>query len=172
MVVKAEVECYSAEAKALDEDGLELVRSLFPNAHKSGDYLHDAEGFVDVDDLQEVVNKTGLRVQLKPFAGNVFMRQKDGVDKRLRVLEGELKLVRQQLAIDGTIVQVHVPNFSLLSFNQVEVQEDCCTDHLQLRLDQGWRIIAVCPPLDERRPTYILGRYHDEAAAKVSGGCR
>jgi hypothetical protein len=83
------------------------------------------------------------------------------------------QLIRKQLVEDGVLVQVHVPNLSLLSFNQVDLLEDCCTDDLQKKLDEGWRILAVCPPLSERRPTYIVGRYvPDDAAGKITGGCR
>lgn len=47
---------------------------------------------------------------------------------------------------------------SLFTVDQVRVCEDYCTDSLQAELDVGWRIIAVCPPNDCRRPTYVLGR--------------
>jgi hypothetical protein len=46
----------------------------------------------------------------------------------------------------------------LLSVNDTLLCEDCCTNELQARLDEGWRIIAVCPQ-EARRPDYILGRY-------------
>lgn len=35
--------------------------------------------------------------------------------------------------------------------------EDYCTDALQERLSEGWRIIAVCPQ-EQRRPDYVLGK--------------
>lgn len=55
-------------------------------------------------------------------------------------------------------VHVHVPNIGLLMINEVRVIEDSCTDILQDWLNQGWRIIAVCPPNGTRRPDYVLGR--------------
>jgi hypothetical protein len=58
----------------------------------------------------------------------------------------------------GTTVQVHIPNLGLLSMDEVDWMENACTQELQRRLDAGWRILAVCPPNMERRPTYILGR--------------
>lgn len=55
-------------------------------------------------------------------------------------------------------VQVSIPNVGLLSIRAVKVCEDYCTDRLQQELDNGWNIIAVCPPNAARRPDYVLGR--------------
>ena len=55
-------------------------------------------------------------------------------------------------------VNVHVPNLGLLMVNEVTWLENCCTEVLQEYLDKGWRILAVCPQPDQRRPDYILGR--------------
>lgn len=56
-----------------------------------------------------------------------------------------------------TLAQVHLPGNELLKIREVMVKEDCCTDVLQDRLKEGWKIIAVCPQ-PSRRPDYILGR--------------
>ncbi|GBG55172.1 hypothetical protein SPFL3102_03566 [Sporomusaceae bacterium FL31] len=53
---------------------------------------------------------------------------------------------------------VHVPGFGLLAINEVTWEEDCCTERLQSKIDQGWRILAICPQPDQRRPDYVLGR--------------
>jgi len=59
------------------------------------------------------------------------------------------------------VVHVHLPNLGLLSMNEVVLLEDACTDELQRTLDDGYRIICVCPPAGTRRPDYILGRAKD-----------
>lgn len=59
-------------------------------------------------------------------------------------------------------VHVHIPNVGLLFMNEVTWKENCCTEELQRALDDGWRIIAVCPPNSQRRPDYILGRSKGE----------
>lgn len=56
------------------------------------------------------------------------------------------------------IVHIHLPNYALSAFTKVILLEDCCTDILQTHLDEGWRIIAICPPLNKRRPDYILAK--------------
>jgi hypothetical protein len=173
MIVRVELESYGKAAKELDDDGLELLKTCFPEAHRSGDYLYGVEGLVDFDQLSEIMNSTGLEAKIKPFKGNAFFSKKNGFEERLRSLEGDFRSIRKQLVEDGTMVQVHVPNLSLLSFNEVDVLENYCTNNLQKKLDEGWRIIAVCPPLDERRPTYIVGRYvPDATTTKIANNCK
>jgi len=55
-------------------------------------------------------------------------------------------------------VNVHVPGLGLLLLNELEVVEDACTDKVNSMLEDGWRIVAVCPQPDQRRPDYVLGR--------------
>ena len=62
------------------------------------------------------------------------------------------------------IVNVTIPNAGLFSVQHVRVLKDECTDRLQSYLDKGWRIVAVCPPNDTRRPTYVIGHMDKEPA--------
>jgi hypothetical protein len=55
-------------------------------------------------------------------------------------------------------VQITIPDLGLLYIDEVTHMDDACTDTLQDKLDDGWRILAVCPPNAQRRPDYILGR--------------
>jgi hypothetical protein len=57
-----------------------------------------------------------------------------------------------------THVHVHIPNFGLLQMREVINLDDACTYELQRHLDDGWHILAICPPNATRRPDYILGR--------------
>lgn len=52
----------------------------------------------------------------------------------------------------------HQPNSALFSVVETMLLENSCTDALQEQLANGWRIIAVQPQPDQRRPDYILGR--------------
>jgi hypothetical protein len=63
-----------------------------------------------------------------------------------------------------SVYNISVANIGLMQVERVRVEEDCCTDKLQGFLDDGWRLIAVCPPNDARRPSYILG--HSNRSAK------
>lgn len=65
-----------------------------------------------------------------------------------------------QQAASGNVTNIHIaiPNIGLLMIDEVDYEEDCCTERLQTLLNDGWRILAVCPPNGDRRPTYIIGR--------------
>lgn len=53
--------------------------------------------------------------------------------------------------------QQEQPGPNLLNVNETLLMEDACTNALQENLDNGWRILAVCPQ-PQRRPDYVLGR--------------
>lgn len=65
----------------------------------------------------------------------------------------------RKVAIDKAVnIQVAIPNLLLFAVDEVTWLEDACTEDLQKHLDDGWRILAVCPAENSRRPTYIIGR--------------
>lgn len=68
--------------------------------------------------------------------------------------------MKQQLDLSfNDKCNVHIAGGLLVTFNQTQLMNDCCTDALQEQLVAGWRIIACCVQPDQRRPDYILGRY-------------
>ena len=82
------------------------------------------------------------------------------------------------LAVDGRVlgadkynaqVNTHLTGNTLSSYNSLRLLEDCCTDHLQEALDNGWRIVACCPQ-EARRPDYILGRYDPHHNPEIKNG--
>jgi hypothetical protein len=82
-------------------------------------------------------------------------------------LEGKISKVNQVVdkVKDNTFnnkVNVHVGGGLITTYNEVLLREDLCTDVLQLDLNNGWRVIAVCIQPDQRRPDYILGRYNPD----------
>lgn len=66
-------------------------------------------------------------------------------------------------------VEVHMPGQALATYNETMLLQDSCTDALQNEIDSGWRIIAVCPQPDQRRPDYILGRYNPSRDIREMG---
>lgn len=55
-------------------------------------------------------------------------------------------------------ISIHLPSPELSFFNKVDFEEDCCTDRLQGKIDEGWRIIACIPRPGQRRPDYVIGK--------------
>jgi hypothetical protein len=117
-----------------------------------------SEHIVDMDLAYNLLAEIGAGVKLKPFKNNLLL----AVNDRFKDLERKLLLVDAKIQHNGQLMQVHVPNAKLIEFNEVDYHEDMCTDQLQQLLNEGWRIIAVCPPLEARRPTYIVGRHNEE----------
>ena len=69
-------------------------------------------------------------------------------------------------------VQVHMPGQALSTYNEVLLLEDHCSDALQGKLNDGWRIIAACPQPDQCRPDYILGRFNPEFDAREGASAK
>ena len=60
-------------------------------------------------------------------------------------------------AVNHSTTVISVANHNLFEVTKVTWMENTCTEELQRMLDAGWRILAVCPSNDARRPDHILG---------------
>lgn len=96
------------------------------------------------------LTELGIKLTVLPLVGMMTVKMQDR--------EKWDHSVRPQDIADGKAVQIAVPDMALMKIDEVEVIEDCCTRELQSMLDDGWRILAICPPNAQRRPDYILGR--------------
>lgn len=57
-------------------------------------------------------------------------------------------------------LEIHQPNMPLFTYNDFTYITDCCTELLMSGyIEKGYRVVAVCPQPDQRRPDYVLGRY-------------
>lgn len=136
------------EAPKLDDAG------AVHNTWEIGQQLDNL--MVDLVDQGPLLLALGFEFTVKAFKSSAFVQMRADLSR----LEKQYKLIREKIydPESNTIVQVHVPNGFLHTVNEVQVVEDSCTDTLQGELDRGWRILAVCPSIDQRRPDYILGR--------------
>lgn len=76
----------------------------------------------------------------------------------------EAVLKDAQLGFRPVNIDITVPGgVALTSIRRVTWLENSCTDVLQTYLSEGWRLIAVCPANDTRRPTYVVGHENPEA---------
>lgn len=92
----------------------------------------------------------GIKLSLESVDGTMLTKMSHRADKYGSITPMEMR--------SGQVVQIAVPDIGIMAINEVDWLEDACTQDLQARLDEGWRILAVCPPNAQRRPDYILGR--------------
>lgn len=119
----------------------EIFGSLLPTAeHLELEYMWPETAVVDMETEGRYLSDLGVEFNVKKFKGTL----------PLQAILPDRK--------EPVTVYVQVPHIGLLAMNEVLLEEDCCTDKLQDRLDSGWRILCVCPPNAARRPDYILGR--------------
>lgn len=131
-----------------DEAWKELTAAdpdVFPEDRNA--FASYSDPYVDLQVVGPVLSKLGIEYTVKRMKG-------------LRPIGPPVE------TLGGAAVHIHVPNFGLLQMTEVRVAEDCCTDMLQTLLDEGWRILCVCPPNSQRRPDYILGRTKPTAETK------
>lgn len=123
-------------------------------------YIHDLStwdyGTTQRISLEEAhgLEIAGIKIDLSGVDGTMLTKMSHREDKYGTVTPMELTT--------GQVVQIAVPDVGILMMNEVDWIENACTQELQRRLDDGWRILAVCPPNAQRRPDYILGRHNQE----------
>jgi hypothetical protein len=116
------------------------------NRAEYGTYLVDDEGL-------RVIARLGLTVRLAEDSNVDTMLTK--LQDRVCTLEAQWRKEEHQFS---DRVQICIPDSPLLYIDEVTYLEDACTNNVQNYLDDGWRILAVCPPNAQRRPDYIFGR--------------
>lgn len=144
-------ETFAQWANAAQESPLFELKELDPNERYFSPVTQLRSTVTD-DELLAVQENDKLRAAIK----SVKLVHQD-IAKQVEQVAGPRHATPEQSF--NQRVEVHIPGNALTVYNKTQLLEDCCTDHLQEELDQGWRIIAVCPQPDQRRPDYILGRY-------------
>ncbi len=113
-------------------------------------------------DLRKVI-KTGIEIELGGARdGRAEVSAVLALDEKLDALVdkvGKLQSVNEEHHHSfNSKCSVHVPGLGLLMIDEVDVLDDACTDRLQEKMKEGWRILAICPQADQRRPDYVIGK--------------
>jgi hypothetical protein len=144
--IKFDYDGREARVKASENpEHLAVLKDIFGDAlpstpeHLALSYMWPEELVIDLDTDGPRLTALGITFSIKSFKGTMPLNA--------ILPEGH----------DCT-VYVQVPHIGLLAIDEVQVCENYCTDQLQRDLNNGWRIICVCPPNAARRPDYILGR--------------
>lgn len=101
-------------------------------------------------DELDAVAALGVQMKVLPPTGMMTVKMQDRATWDHDVSPADIA--------NASAVQIAVPDMALMYIDEVRVVEDYCTDALQSELDDGWRILAICPPNAARRPDYIIGR--------------
>jgi len=101
-----------------------------------------------------------LKIKIR---GMVQISEDNTMNMVNKLIEVQTKLENALQSFDEKVefnqkCDVHISNLGLLSINQLGFATDKCTEELQGLVNQGWRILAICPQPDQRRPDYVLGR--------------
>lgn len=157
MFVYVEVDYHDdKEWEAVDWDGvkaswpLKLKDEKPRNKYEAFSFGHESTRLT-LDEAEGLV-EAGVKVRLIAPPGQQFTKMRD------RAAWEPGQQVTPETLRDGSAANITIADFALLNINEVTWLEDACTEQLQERLDEGWRILAVCPPCAARRPDYILGR--------------
>lgn len=118
-------------------------------------YNYNRENIVDTGELEAIV-AMGVQPTLHKIRGLSY----SGALPSAVQGNADIDAARQ------VSINVSVSGTPLHTVDEVTWYEDCCTEKLQDGLNDGWRILCVCPPHDQRRPTYILGRNAKRHATK------
>lgn len=157
-LAKALVECAARKAE-LDAVGWPTCEVDASNPNYCH-FTHDETQVVSRD-RYVVLLEAGLKLELE----QVIYVNVDPAEVFQQVSEAYSKGLEMPSAGGNTYnnkCEVHMPGNMLATYNQVQLLEDSCTDALQTAISSGWRIIAVCPQPDSRRPDYIMGRFNPD----------
>lgn len=131
-----------------------LFKELKPMDQWSYDWMPHyeiKEIFLDVEQLEKLSEDIFDFITIKPLKKVSFSKELPD----LSVKDIDIKNVKDVLA---KTLQVHLPSNELLRIKEVIVEDDLCTDELQKKLDDGFKILAILPQAGQRRPDYVLGR--------------
>jgi hypothetical protein len=134
---------------------LTVINDLFPGLVENS----QNQVVVDLDLVAVPLSEAGVSYTIKPLKHSMFAST---IGEKIKNLEHSHEILKGMIFDKGVVAQIHIPNAALFDVNEVDVLEDGCTYELQRLLDEGWRLLCVCPPNSQRRPDYIIGRLNKE----------
>lgn len=150
ILVKVEIDYTGADKiRAMSPEELDALRKDCPNLEIPEElalYWSPDPTYMDLAEVERLTDKHGVKAYMSKIRGLAYLQE----------------ISSKAAANTTSIINVSVANHNLFCVDEVTWLEDACTNELQKHLDVGWRILAVCPANDARRPDYILGRKKGE----------
>jgi hypothetical protein len=153
-ILKARIDYSMAQSlKALSPEKYQEFREAassfdLPESNEVEYYNLAVESVVPIEEIKTILDFNYGTLELMKVKG-------------LNYPAGSTQVYRNDMSAMAPVVnntQVCVANNPLHEVDTVHWLEDACTEELQGYLNNKWRILAVCPSNDTRRPTYILGQ--------------
>jgi hypothetical protein len=107
---------------------------------------------VDFEDFLPWAIEKKIHPEVTKYYKDVILAKRDFSEDVQRIIEDSFSKVKF-----NQHVSVVVPGAALLEINDIYVEADSCTELIQDKLNDGWKILAIFPQA-QRRPDYILGR--------------
>lgn len=150
MLISGRIETYLKDWTELGEKYAELRKRIPQLPEVQKDY-YGQNLIIGPDELQALAD---FNLDFR------FDKERMGEATMLMKLVGKYAagMTLPQAAVASAVVQIHIPSIGLMLIDEVDWLEDACTQQVQDHLNDGWRILAVCPPNAQRRPDYIFGR--------------
>ena len=147
---------YGADAKIGplgSEPFYSSLRKLVPGMHENPLEFYKYENYEGpFSAIMEIVSAVGQTIEVKKVIGQHSLAED------IRELTRRVETLKNVEQVYNKRCNVHVPGLGLLLIEETYVETDACTELIDKKLEEGWRILAVCPQPDQRRPDYVMGR--------------
>lgn len=111
------------------------------------------EIYIELEDIPEWMFKINS-IKIKPIKALKFVAKDYDIPNLNKVKD--LSSNKEVIEFVKTVNQVVMPGYDLLEYKGILVLENSCTEDINEHLKSGWRIIAVLPQHNQRRPDYVL----------------
>lgn len=163
---------YSVKSKYLEMISKdESLSEKFVNEYPSYESFEVTVSLEDYMDLtfkysDKITFKIKNRMEIKYQQETIIENSTASLENAVKLVQKNIEMFDKQMNSLKEISSHHynlmcnspVSDNFLSSVNQIKLLEDICSDELQKNLCDGWRIIAICPQPNQRRPDYILGK--------------
>lgn len=172
MVVIVIVSFTLSEPRPLTDDELATLNAVvsedlerYPLDHEHEWYRGKLKGHMYTGHLEDVIKSLpkGFTASVQgdaPLSMHAaVLAELRHINAKLVAIDAPFDRYPQQYSRD---LGAHVPSEALLRVRETMVLDNCCTEVLDGKLEEGWRLLAVCPQPDQRRPDYVIGRFDRE----------
>lgn len=156
-MIRAKIESWTGNWRTLDAEQYAELREHVGLPEEKPEYLHEGVWM----DREALLVCAKLGISITPdedsSTNTMLVKLADRVEA--------LSAATAERVANGSAVTIAIPDIGLMTMRSITVLSNSCTDEVQRYLNEGWRLLAICPPNAQRRPDYVLG-HHDKDASE------